>query len=217
MAESQGLLINDTGAVHAGEALSTLPASYGIVSIMISLDPDDVSDPIPVSSGQVVVQVEGVVPDSPYPLDEVREKVNDDLLGDLAIRRVKQALESIRDKGEGITELARRLDTEVKTREDLARGASLPGISRDETINRQLRSLPPRSLGEPVTTASGIVVLSVRERVDHLDKFASRRVATFDTLLQQRRDRLVRGFVKRLRENGRVEINNPLVQAVDRN
>ena len=60
------------------------------------------------------------------------------------------------------------------------------------------------------------MVLSVRERHDARDRLASERDSVRDGLVRQRQDRLYRALVKRLHDQARIELNQPIVQALDR-
>ena len=89
-------------------------------------------------------------------------------------------------------------------------------MPRDAAIDRQIETLATGVLGDPVTTSAGIVVIRVRARDDKKTEFASQKDALYDTLLGQERERLIRAHVRRLRDQGRVEINDTLVASIDR-
>ena len=214
VARSQGLTVSNTGPVYQGGSLAELPASQPVVARMLQLQPGQVSDAISLASGQVVVQVTGTLPDEARPLAEVRDQV----AREAREERERAAVgETIRSAGAGgLAALAKRFKTEVKTAADLTDGASLPGLPPNTAIEQQMASLQPGTVGEPIATASGILVMSVRERNDHKDLFEAQRDSTRDTLLQQQQDRLLRSVVHRLRQQGKVEINQTLVDSIDR-
>jgi peptidyl-prolyl cis-trans isomerase D len=216
VAQSQGVLLNDTGDLHPGEALPAVQGSHAVVSTMMTMNPGEVSDPIAVPAGLVVVQVTGVVNDTPRPLDEVRDRVRQDLLNELARQRIEEKADEARASGAGLESVARSLDLELKTAENLSRGGQLEGVSRDPEITRQIGRLEPGTIGTPIATTSDLVVLSVRERLEHRERFDSQQGAVRDALLSQQRDRLLRAFLQQLRISGRVLINEPLVQTLDR-
>jgi peptidyl-prolyl cis-trans isomerase D len=216
VAQSQGALLNDTGDVHPGEALPAVQSSHAAVSTMMTMGPGEVSDPIAVPAGLIVVQVTAVVEDTPRPLEEVRDRVRKDILKDRARQRIEERIEEARTRGEGLERVARSLDLELKTAENLSRGGQLAGISRTPEVSRQIGRLEPETIGTPLGTPSGLVVLSVRERLEHRDRFDSQRDAIRNALLSQHQERLLRAFLRQLRNSGRVLINEPLVQTLDR-
>jgi len=211
-ARAQGLAVTETGPLHTGDALPGQPASNQVVVRMLALQPGQVSEAIAVPGGMVIVQVTGVLPDEARPLPEVRARVEREILDE----RRGEALRARAAGAGGIEALARQLRLDVKKQDDLARGAGLPGVPRDTRIDRQIDTLAPGVIGDPVVTAAGLVVLSVRARNDHRDEFAAQRDATRDSLVTQQRDRLLRAHVHRLRDQGEVTINEPLVATVDR-
>jgi peptidyl-prolyl cis-trans isomerase D len=216
VAQSQGALLNDTGDVHPGEALPAVQSSHAAVSTMMTMSPGEVSDPIAVPSGLIVVQVTAVVEDTPRPLEEVRARVRKDILEDRARQRIEEKIEEARTRGEGLERVARSLDLELKTAENLSRGGQIAGISSTPEVTRQIGRLEQEIIGSPISTPSGLVVLSVRERLEHRDRFDSQRAAVRNALLSQNQERLLRAFLRQLRNSGRVLINEPLVQTLDR-
>jgi peptidyl-prolyl cis-trans isomerase D len=215
VAKSQGLALQGTGEVRDGDALPGLAASQQVVARMLSLAPGEVSDAIPTPTGQIVVQVTGTAPPAARPFEEVRAQVQKDMDEERARQTVAEAIRSAGRSG-GLKAVARVLAVDVKTQVDVTRGASLPGLPADATIERQIGSLAPAAIGDPVATPRGIVVLSVKERRDHREEFPSQKDSIGDGLLRQRQDRLYRALVKRLRERGDVQINQPLVDSLDR-
>lgn len=214
VAKSQGLTVQQTGAVREGDALPGLLASQTVVERMRDLAPGQVSDPIPVPSGQVVVQVTGTEPSAPLPFPEARAQVLKDFEEVRARQSVARAVRSAGSPG-GLQAAARTLKAELKTQADVTRGSSLPGVPPDPQIEKQITTLPPGTVGDPVTTSAGIVVLRVSERRDHKDELASQRDSISDGLLRQRQDRLYRALVKRLRERGDILLNEAAIKAMD--
>ncbi|MGH9750390.1 MAG: peptidylprolyl isomerase [Candidatus Polarisedimenticolia bacterium] len=212
VARSQGLVVRETGPVRQGEALPALAASQPVTARMMELKQGEVSEPIPTPSGQVVVQVTGVAPDDPLPFETVKDRVRDDLLKERALEVVAEAF---RD-GDRPEAVARRLKTEVRTQADLARGAPLPGLPANPEIARQIATLPPGVPGAPVATDAGIVVLVVKARDEKRDELPAQKDAIRDALVRQRQDRFYRAFLKRLREGARVEVNDAVVETIDR-
>jgi peptidyl-prolyl cis-trans isomerase D len=213
-ARSRGLTVRDTGPVREGEALPALAASQPVVARMLQLPAGEVSDPIPTPAGQVVVQVTGSVPPEPRPFAEVRDQVRRDLERDRALAAVREAARGARGASP-LRDLARRFRAETKSQTDLARGAPLPGIPSHPEIQRQLASLAPGAVGEPIASDAGIVVLRVVARKEGREELEAQRDAIRDGLVRQRQDRLYRALLKRLRERGRVEINEAVVQSID--
>jgi peptidyl-prolyl cis-trans isomerase D len=215
VAKSQGLAVQQTGEVREGDALPGVIASQAVVAGMLTLPPGGVSDPIPIPAGQVVAQVTATAPPAARPFQEARARVLKDVQDERARQAVVEAIRSAGRSGE-LKSVARVLKADVKTQPDVTRGASLPGLPLDPAIERQIGTLAPGTIGDPVTTSAGIVVLRVKERSDHREDLASQQDSIGDGLLRQRQDRLYRALVKRLREAGHVEVNGSLVDSLDR-
>jgi len=214
--KARGLAATPTGPVHDGEAIKALAASQPVVQRMMGLSPGDVSEPIAIPSGQIVVQVTGTVPPEARPLAEVRDRVEKDLTEERAREEIEAALRSVRRSGGGLQALARQLKVPVKTQADRLQGSPLPGVPPDPAVGRQLASLPTGALGDPIVTPAGIVVLSVRERLDHHELLDAQKDSIRDGLVRQRQDLIYRAFVHGLRERSRVVLNTELVRSLDR-
>jgi peptidyl-prolyl cis-trans isomerase D len=216
VAKSQSLTVAETGPVHDGEAVAGLAASQPVVARMMALAPGDVSEPIPIPSGQVVVQVTGTVPPEPRPLQEVRARVEKELRDESGRVAAEEAIRAAQRARGGLQAVARALKVEMKTQPDLSRGTPLPGLQPDPQIERQRSTLAPGAIGAPIVTPSGIVVLSVKERHDHHEELDAQKESIRDSLVRQRQDRLYRSLVRRLRERGNVVVNDDVVRAMDR-
>ena len=210
-ARSQGLTVKDTGPVRPGEALADLPGSQAAVTRLVALKPGEVSEAMPIPEGQIVLQATGTLPDEARPLQEVHDKVEQDWLADRRVALVKE-----KAAAGGLAGVAKTFKTEVKHQDALARGAGLPGIAPTPEMDRQIEALAPGSVGDPILSGASIVLISVRSRDAHPEEMASQRDATRENLVTQQRDRLLRAVVRRLRDAGDVQVNTPLVAAIDR-
>jgi len=210
--KAAGLQAKETGPVRAGDTLAGLAASQSAAQRILSLPQGSVSEALPVPEGQIVVQVTGTLPDEPRPFAEVKSKVEEDWRAD---RRKSLVAERLRGAG-SLESLAKAFKTEVHHQADLAAGGSLPGVPSDPAIRHQVDTLAPGTLGDPISTSAGFVVLRVVKRDDGAAEFASQRDSTRDNLMSQRRDRLMRSVLRRLQDQGHVEINEPLVDSIDR-
>jgi peptidyl-prolyl cis-trans isomerase D len=216
VARSQGLPLSDTGAMRSGDALPAVPGSQGVVARMLAMNPGQVSDPIAVPAGQVIVKVTAVVADEPRPFEEVREQVRNDLLNERALRRLDGAIDGARKTGGDLRRAAKSLGQELKTAENLSRGGQLAGVAHTPEVTREIERLGPGEIGAPVVTPSGLVVVSVRERTKHSERLPDQRAAIHEALLSERQNRLLQSFLRQLRSSGSVIVNEPLVQALDR-
>lgn len=215
-AKARGLAATATGPVHDGESLPNVAASQPVVQRMLALAAGDVSEPIAIPSGQVVVQVTGTVPPEARPLSEVRDRVEKDWLHERARDEVEAARRALLPSGGGLQALSRRLRVPMKTQAELPAGGSLPGVPSDPALMRQLATLPIGAPGDPIITPAGIVVLSVRERIDHHEQFGAQSDAIRGALVRQHQDVIYRALLRGLKERGRVVVNTEIVRSLDR-
>jgi peptidyl-prolyl cis-trans isomerase D len=210
-ARSQGLTVTDTGPVRPGDALANLPGSQAAVTRLIGLATGQVSEALPIPEGQIVLQATGTLPDEARPLQEVRDKVEQDWLADHRASLLKEKVASL-----GLAGVAKAFKTELKHQDGLTRGAGLPGIAPTPELDRQITTLAPGAVGDPIVAGASLILISVKSRDERPDEVASQRDATRDNLLTQQRDRLLRAVVRQLRDSGDVTINATLIAAVDK-
>ncbi len=215
VAKSQGLSIQQTGEVREGDALPGINASQPVVSRMLGLSLGDVSDPLPIPAGQVVVQVVGTAPPATRSFQESRPQVLKDLDQERARKSVADAVQAAGRTG-GLKAVARALKVEMKSQADLTEGSPLQGLPADPAIEKLIGTLAPGSVGDPIPTAAGIVVLGVTSRADHLDDLPTQKDSIADGLLKQKQDRLYRALVKKLKQIGDVQVNRQIVDSLDR-
>jgi peptidyl-prolyl cis-trans isomerase D len=214
VAKSQGLTTNQTGPVYQGGTLPGLAASQPVVARMLTLAPGEVSDPVPIPAGSVVVQVTEIAPAAPSPLEEVRARIVKDLEDERARATVEEAIKRVGRSG-GLKALARALKTELKTQSDATRDTPLPGLPPDPAIGRQIFGLQPGTMSPPLTTTAGIVVLGVKERRDAREDFESQKDSIRDALARQGQERFYRALMKGLRDRSKVMLNEPLIRSLD--
>ena len=214
-ARSRGLELRDTGPVRSGEPLAGVPASQAAGAALLALAPGEVSEPVAVPGGMIVLQATGTLAPEPKPLDQVRVQVQKDVQEERARLAVASSLASAAGSKDPLQTVARKFGGEVKTQADVTRGMSLPGLGPSTDLERQIFSLPPDRNGEPVVTSSGIAVVRVKDRTDPHAEFESQKESVRETLVRQRQDRFYRAMLRRLREQGDVEVNEPMVRSVD--
>ncbi len=214
-AGEMGLEIKELQALHRGEEFPGLGQQPALEARFFSMKSGTVSGPVPVGSGEVVMQFLSSTPSEPLPLEKVKERVSRDLERQ---ERLLSAQKMIASAG-GTSDLAataKKLKVEIKTEGPLARSGPFPALGEDPDAINRLFALQPGEIMGPLVTPAGVVTLRLVSRSDPMEGFDSQKEALRSRLLLQKRERLFRAFLERLRASSEVEINIPLVEQVDR-
>jgi peptidyl-prolyl cis-trans isomerase D len=215
VASGTGRSVRDFQAVHKGEDIPGLGQQPALESLLFSLKPGAIGGPVSVTSGEVVVQFLSSVPGGPLPLQKVKDRVVRDLTRQ---GRIEQARKMIAAAG-GSADLAataKKLKVELKNEGPVPRTGPLPNLGEDPDLLARLFSVKAGEALGPLSTPQGVAMVRVAAHTDPMEGFDAQKESLRSTLLSSKRDRLFRAYVERLRNGAHVEINNALVDQVDR-
>lgn len=214
-AGEMGLTLHEFQGLHRGEEFPGLGQQPALEAQLFSMKGGTVGDPVPVASGEVVIQFLSSTAGGPLPLAKVKDRVSRDLMQE-ARRLSAQRLIASSGGTSDLAATAKRLKVELKNEGPLPRSGPFPGLGDDpDTIGRLFALRPGETLG-PIATPGGMATLRLISRSDPMEGFDSQKEGLRDRLLLAKRDRLFRAYLERLRAASQVEINTPLVEQVDR-
>jgi peptidyl-prolyl cis-trans isomerase D len=219
VAKSRGLKLAESGYFQRDEPIAGIGFAPEVGAWAFQLGPDEVSPPIRTPQGFVILVVTGRQ-DSHLPkLDEVKERVREDVV-------VRKALEAARQKAARLAEEAKRTGdlaraakaagATVETTADLVtRGTALPGVGISPAVDRVAFSLAPGTVSEPILTETAAVVVQVLERKDvTATELAAGRESLRQELLADRRNRFFSAYMTKAKQRMRIEINRAALQQI---
>ncbi|HEX4825216.1 MAG TPA: peptidyl-prolyl cis-trans isomerase [Candidatus Polarisedimenticolaceae bacterium] len=197
---------------HPADLGPTPEFSSGIAA----LQPNQVSNPLPIARGFAIAGCTEIVPPSVRSQSEVLDRIANDILNDrgktaaLAAARKILAASSL-DAG------AKAQKLEMKKSGDLTSGALLPSVGRSAELDAALFGPASHvgSRGVAATPGGAVVYEITRHDVFDPAKFESEKPTLRDELLQQQRNQMTQGFIEMLRQEHVIEINQPLVDSVN--
>lgn len=213
-AEELGLELRDTGVVSRSGTVPGLGPVPEMVRTMFELGQQELSEVLSLPRGEVLLQVEEIVPDYLPPLASRREEVvaeyRREQARDEAVRALQGAMER---EGEDLAAVARRLGKEVlSTDPSLVRGQNLPEVGVDRAVENAAFSAVTGALVGPVEGTSAVVALRVSEREEaDMSRLDTEGPLIANFLRAPRVDRLVTEKTAALRERAEVRINPQLV------
>jgi peptidyl-prolyl cis-trans isomerase D len=218
VARERGLDFQESGLFLSTDPIDALGIQPELAAAMFALAEGEVSAPQRVTRGWVVGTVSGRQDAYVPTLDEVKDRVRDDVVRDKAAELARQRavgiaaeLKTARD----FAATAKKHNLEVKQTELLARGSAIPDIGMSEEVDAAAFALPLNGVSDPITTPSGTAIIRVVERQDVTDaQIAAGRDELRDEMTAQRRDRFFAAYMQKAKADLKISIDQDLLTQV---
>lgn len=214
VAKARGLTVAESGFFGRDEPIAGLGMAPAVADQAFSLEQGAVSPAIRTPQGFAFITVTGK--QDPYvpQLDEVKQRVRDDLLKKKAVdaAQAKAAEVAGKLKSGDFEAAAKAAGLEVKTTDLIARGAPVGEAGVSPAIDAVAFSLPVGGVSDPITTDNGAAIVKVLERKEPTaEELASGRQQLRDELMNERRGRFFAAYMSKAREKMTIRINNQLL------
>jgi peptidyl-prolyl cis-trans isomerase D len=220
----------DTEAQTAGAAVlqsefftreGTVPelgASPEVTETAFRLADGEVSAPMSTPRGPVFITVaEKRDPYVPM-LDEVKDRVREDLIRTRAIDLSRQRANEVAGAlaaARSFSAAAKAQGLEAKETALIARGSPLPDIGVSPEVDAVAFGLPAGAVSEPIATSDATVIVRVVERDEVTpEELRKGREAFRAELLNERRERFFNAYMTKVRENTPIEIKTDVLRRV---
>lgn len=218
VAAELGLMVQESGLFEREDPVPGLGPAPQVAGTAFELSDGGVSDAVASPRGPVFLTVSGR--EDPYvpKLDEVRDRVREDLIraraNDLSRERaaaIAATLKSAKDftaaaKAQGLT----AAETEL-----VARQSALPEIGISAEVDRVAFSLPVGGVSDPISTPEGTVIVRVAERDDVTPEEMAKARETFRAeLLNERRARFFTAYMSMVKERVNIEVNQDVLRRI---
>ncbi len=169
VAKGAGLTVTESGPFTSEEPIPGIGPAPQAVQEAFRLKDGEISALVGTPRGPVIFALAGRIEPRVPALDEVKDRVRDDLVAeraaDLAARRAGDL--AARLKGaQDFAAAARAEGFPARDSELLARGAAIPEVGVAPDVEKAVFALPASGIAGPLRTALGSVVVRVVERQD---------------------------------------------------
>jgi parvulin-like peptidyl-prolyl isomerase len=151
-------------------------------------------------------------------LDEVRDRVRQDVLRDKAAELAKQRAASLAAElktAKTFAATAKKLGLEVKSTELIARGSAIPDLGISEEIDAVAFSLPVNGVSDAITTPGGTAIVRVTERQDVTpEQIAAGRDEMRAELAAQRQERFFAAYMQKAKSGLKIDIKQDVLAQV---
>ena len=213
LAKQYHLSVGETRPVSATDAVIELGNSKDVKDAIFGQRVGDLSLPIHIERGYVVISVKDIQPTHQGTLQEVRDKVIADLKQEKGTELARQKaldLEKRVKAGEKFDAAARSLGLDPKTSDLFARNGSISGAASGKQLSAAFQ-MKPGDLGAPLNLGSNWLVYRVAEKQEpNPADFEKQKKELTDQVLQTKRSVAFRAFQTaleaRLKQEGKLRI-----------
>jgi peptidyl-prolyl cis-trans isomerase D len=212
------LTVQESGYFQREDPVPGLGAAPQVAAAAFTLQGTAASQPLGTTRGPVIIAVsERKDPYVPM-LDEVKERVREDLIKVRATEASKERATAVADalkSAKDFAAAAKAQGLEAKDTELVPRGTAIPDIGVSPEVDRIAFSLPTGSVSDPIQTADGTVIVRVVNRDEVTpDELKQAQEAFRADLLNERRARFFSAYMGKAKEKMKVEINTDVIRRV---
>ena len=173
---------------------------------------------IATSRGPAFVRPLAERPAGLQPFEEIRAVVAENWKTE---RKEKDAIEKLQPaarelaSGTGLTALATRYETEVKTTPEFGPAGPVPDVGAAPRLLEAVFQTPAGQAGPPVPVPTGFVLFRVLARTQaDPATYATQKAALAESLRAKEAERLIRSVTLQMREDRKIEINEELLESL---
>ena len=203
VARPQGLTVTESGFFSREEPIAGLGMAPAVAERAFDMKEGEVSEAIRSAQGFVFITVTGRQDAYVPKLEEVKDRVRDDVLKQKAVEagRQRAAALAAEMKTGDFNAAAKGAGLEVKTTELIARGAPIGDVGASPAVDAAAFSLPAGAVSDPIVTENGTVIVKVLERQDPKpEELAKGKDALRTELLNERRNQFYASYMTKARD-----------------
>lgn len=219
IAKNLNLQLGTVPPVSINDPLGALGTSQDVSQMLFELHVGEVSSPLHVDKGYVIIAPTQIVPAHQASLAEVRQKVLSDYQqeksADLAHAKAEQLAKDVQG-GQSIEKAGKSLGLQVKTSDAFSRTGSVPDIGTADQIDAAF-SMKVGQVSAPKSVGGNWLVYDVvAHQSANPDDLAKQKPDIQQQLLQSKQDAAFDAFKTaledRLKQEGKLTINSEVVQ-----
>ncbi len=219
LAKKFSLEVGETASSSITEPVGKLGNSPDLHQTLFELRPGELSEPLRLDSGYVILTVKNIEPAHQGTLAEVHDKVlaeyQQEKSVELARAKAQELAKSVQG-GEALDKAAKALNLDVKTSDAFARNGSINDLGTGEQLQAAF-GMKPGQPSQPILIGTNWVVFRVAEHNDpNPDDFAKQAKDIGQQLLQSKQEATFSAFrtalEDRLKKEGKLTINDEAVK-----
>jgi peptidyl-prolyl cis-trans isomerase D len=217
-AASRGFKVQESGFFLREEPILGLGPSPQAAAEAFSLQPGEVSGAVRASRGYAFLTVTGTQAPRLPSLDEVKDRVREDLTRqkakDAARQKAAALAAAVKASGD-MAKAAKAAGVEVKTTELVARDSALPELGVSPEVDAVAFALATGATSDAIVTENAAAVIKVVEhKLTTPAELAAERDRLREEMLNDRRGRFFAAYMQKAKAKMKIEVNRENLQRV---
>jgi len=219
IAKELGATVQESGLFQREDPVPGLGVTPQVSQEAFTLTDKQVSKAIASSRGPVFITVSEKKDPYVPKLDEVKDRVREDLIrqraAELSSQRASAIATSLKS-APNFAAAAKAQGFEARDTELIARNAALPdNIGVSPEVDKVAFALPVNAVSDPIKTSDGTVIVRVIEKDPVTpEEFRKAKEAFRAELLNERRGRFFNAYMAKAKDKLTIEVNSDVVQRV---
>jgi len=214
----EGVAFESAGPFTRDENVAGFGRGTPFTAKAFELDRGEVSEPVQVARGWIVLRVAAIEEARLPELNEVEDKVRDavkiEKAKDAALAAMRASADKVKSGAATLEQIATELGTEVKSSGSFNRSAAIGELGREPALADAVWSLDQGGVGGPVATRAGAVIFQVDERTKgDSAELATRREELREQVMNERVDNMLLSIVEERRVRLEVHYNQELLES----
>jgi peptidyl-prolyl cis-trans isomerase D len=218
VAKAEGLTVQESGFFAREEPILGLGPAPEATNKAFDMKPGDVAGPLRASRGFVFETL--VAKQDPYvpKLDEVKERVRDEVIKqkarDLSTQKAAELAAKLKAAPD-FEKAAKAAGFEAKTTELIARDAPIPDIGAAPAVEDAAFKLPVGGVSTAIATDNGTAVVKVLDKKEvTADEWSTAKDRFRDEQLNERRNRFFAAYMVKAKQKMKIDVNRESLQRV---
>src|SRR6266513_776427 len=216
VAKANGLTVQESGFFARDEPVMGLGPAPEATSRAFEMKPGDVSASVRVSRGFVFEAL--VAKQDPYlpKLDEVKERVRDEVIKEKARTLSKQKAVEMAARLKSAPDFekaAKAAGIEAKTTELITRDSPIPDLGTAAAVEDAAFKLPVGAVSDAIATDNGTAVIKVLEKKETTpDEWKTAKDRFREEFLNDRRNRFFSAYMVKAKQRMKIDVNRETLQ-----
>ncbi|MFM8534822.1 MAG: peptidylprolyl isomerase [Acidimicrobiia bacterium] len=210
VAKERSMTVTETGLLASGEAIEGVGSQPELSGRLFGMKEGEITPAMRVAAGWVFATVTGRQDSYVPKLDEVRDRVAEDVKQTKAFELAKTRAAAIAAElktAKDFAAVAKKYNLEVKATELVARGSALPDVGISDAVDTAAFALPQGGVSDAITTPTGTAIVRVAEKVDVTDvEIDGGKDQLRDEMVNARRDKFFGAYMQKAKTGLRINI-----------
>ena len=218
VAAARGMQVQESGFFARDEPILSLGGSPEIAARAFEMNPGTVSTAINTNRGYVFLTVTGKNESYIPKLDEVKDKVKDEVLKQKAKEFGLKKANELAAKVKAAPDFDKAVKAggfTTETTEFLTREAPIPGLGLAPAVTDAAFKLQKGDVSDPIATDNGTAIVKVLEKQEVTEtEITSNKDRFREELLGDRKNRFFSAYMGKAKQKMKIELNREAIQRV---